>query len=468
MNAPVATTSWWLREALEHDPGEPCPPLTGNATADVLIVGGGYTGLWTAWFLKQADPDLDVLVLEQDICGGGPSGRNGGFMDGYDDHVGTLVDLFGDGGALRIVEAGAQTMRELAAWCDEHGVDIWLRRAGCIGVASSPAQEGAWLSTVVTAERLGIKNSHRLLSPEELAGYCYSPAFGGGYLVAEAGNVQPARLARGLRRVLLEKGVRIREKTPVLAFREGPPARARVPGGTVTAERAVLAHGAWATGWKQFRRSVVARASYMVITAPAPKRLEEIGWTNGVSIYDMRAAIRYLRTTPDGRIALGVGGERGAWSSRIGPHFDYSESGTRHATEALHRFFPGFRDVPIEAAWGGPIDVSGGHTPFFGMLPSGNVHYGFGYTGNGVGPAHLAGKILASLALDVENEQTLLPFVHMEPKRFPPEPVRSVGAAIANEATVRRDDALDAGRKPNPLVDFVAKMPRRLGYHLGP
>ena len=462
--------SWWLREALAlpEFEGEPAPPLHGDTTADVLIIGGGYTGMWTAWFLKEADPGIDVVLVEQDICGGGPSGRNGGFVNGWYDHAETLVELFGDDDAVAVMSSAAQSVREMRAWCDAQKVDAWFTQAGYIGVASSPAQEGTWADTIATAEHLGIGEKYTVLSPQEMAGYCRSPVFSGGYHVAEGGHVHPARLARGLRRALMEKGVRIYEQTAVSAFRAGPPAQARTSGGSITAEHAVLGVNAWASEWKRFKKWIVPRASYMVITAPAPEKLEEIGWTSGVSIFDMRAAVRYLRTTPDGRIALGVGGERGTWSSRIGPQFAYSESGTRHAAEALHRFFPNFADVPMDGAWGGPIDVSGFHMPFVGTLPSGNVHYGFGYTGNGVGPAHLNGKILASLARGVEDENTRLPFVGMEPKSFPPEPIRSVGAALANEATVRRDDALDEDRWLNPLVDVVAKMPRRLGYHLGP
>ncbi len=434
----------------------------------MVIIGGGYTGMWTAWWLKRADPGIDVMILEQDICGGGPSGRNGGFMNGWYDQIDTLVRLYGDEGALRIVRAGADAVAGIADWCEANGVDAWVRRAGYIGVASSPAQDDAWDSTIATAERLGIGDVYRRLSATEMTSICRSPVFRGGFHVAEGGTVQPARLARGMRRVLLEAGVRIHENTPVRGFHPGPPARAETATGMIRAESAVIAVNAWAASWKRFSRWIVPRASYIVITAPAPERIEEIGWTGGEAIYDLRSALRYLRTTGDGRIALGVGSERGTWSSRIGPHFSYSEAGERHATAALHRFFPNFAGVPIEASWGGPIDVSGTHTPFFGTFPSGNVHYGIGYTGNGVGPSHLAGRILAGLCAKAEDENTTLPFVDAEPKRFPPEPLKGVGAALVNEATVRRDDALDAGRKPSKLVDLMARLPRRMGYYLGP
>jgi hypothetical protein len=153
---------------------------------------------------------------------------------------------------------------------------------------------------------------------------------------------------------------------------------------------------------------------------------------------------------------------------RIDQRFAYDERSIGVAIRDLHRMFPTFADVPIEAGWGGPIDVSGTHEPFFGTLESGNVHYGLGYTGNGVGPAHLGGQILAHRALGKDDAILSLPLVDDEPRRFPPEPIRSPGAMIANHAIHRREVAIDAGEEPNPFTDFVAKLPRRLGYNLGP
>jgi glycine/D-amino acid oxidase-like deaminating enzyme len=206
----------------------------------------------------------------------------------------------------------------------------------------------------------------------------------------------------------------------------------------------------------------------MAITAAAPERLAEINWTSGVSLYDYRSALRYVRTTPDGRIAMGVGGERGTWSGKVDDRFDYDERGTQHAIDALHRLFPSFRDVPIEARWGGPIDVTSSHQPFAGTFGDDRIHYALGYTGNGVGPSHLMGKILANRILGRETDDTRLPLVDYEPKRFPPQPFRSLGAAMVNAATVRRDDALDERGRVDPLTDQLARMPRRMGYHLGP
>ena len=163
-----------------------------------------------------------------------------------------------------------------------------------------------------------------------------------------------------------------------------------------------------------------------------------------------------------------MGGERGTWSGRIGPQFDFDETGTQHAIDAIHRLFPSFRDVPIEGRWGGPIDVASTHQPFAGTLKGGRVHYALGYTGNGVGPSHLLGKILAAKASDSVIPELALPIVDMLPRRFPPQPFRSLGAAVVNAATVRRDDALDGTGRVDPITDLLAKMPRRMGYHLGP
>jgi len=461
--------SWWLREALAHPEfaGEDCPPLAGDTTADVVILGGGYTGMWTAWFLKSLDPDLDVVLLEQDICGGGPSGRNGGFVDSFWGGLTMLCERFGDDAALRLCRAGEESVRAIGTFCDEQGFDAWFRADGEMNAASSTSQIGAWADDIITADRLGLDHLE-VLTREEVRARVDSPALRGGVYSRYSATVQPARLARGLRNAVLSKGVRIHEGTPVSRFGAGSPAIAQTPGGTVTAGTAVLAMNAWAQHWKRFKRAITVRGSYIVLTAPAPDTLEEIGWTDGMGLSDYRAALHYVRTTPEGRLAFGIGGMQPDLARHIDPRFAYDERSIEVAISDLHRMFPTFADVPIEAAWGGPIDVSGDHLPFFGTLEHGTVHYGLGYTGNGVGPAHLGGRILAHRALAKYDDVLALPLVDMEPRRFPPEPIRSVGVAVANRAIHRRDESLDDERDPNPFVDFVAKLPRRLGYNLGP
>ena len=226
--------------------------------------------------------------------------------------------------------------------------------------------------------------------------------------------------------------------------------------------------GAWATWWKRFKPILTVRGSYMVMTAPAPERLEEIGWTGGEAIRDLRASIHYLRTTPDGRIALGLGGLQPDLARSIDRRYDYDERFAARVSADLTKLFPSFRGVPIETAWGGPINVSGFTMPFFGSMGRGNVHFGLGFTGNGVAPSHLGGQILAALATHADDGLTRLAVVSREPKRFPPEPIRSPGMLVANGAIRRKDDLEDEGRRVGPVTGFVARLPRRMGFNLGP
>ena len=321
---------------------------------------------------------------------------------------------------------------------------------------------------MITADRLGVGGDLEVLDATAARARIDSPVVFGGVFMPHGAIAQPARLARGMRRVAMERGVRIFEGSPVTRFGAGAPSVAETPGGSVRAGAAVLALNAWAARMKRFRRAITVRGSYIVMTAPAPEKLEALGWTDGLGISDYRAALHYLRTTPDGRIAFGIGGMQPNLARTIGPRFAYDEHAIRVAIDDLHRMFPSFRDVPIEAGWGGPIDVSGAHLPFFGTFENGAVHYGLGYTGNGVGPAHFGGRILALRALGRYEDVLDLPFVDADPLRFPPEPIKSPGALIANSAIRRKDEFEDRGQAPNPLVDFVARLPRRLGYHLGP
>ena len=463
---PGEQRSWWLREALAAET-EPiaCPPLQADATADVVIVGGGYTGLWTAYFLTERRPDLKVVVLEQDICGGGPSGRNGGFASGWWDELEGLVKLYGAEPAVRACQALGASIRAIGEFCQANGIDAWYRRGGYLFAATGPHQERIVEEMVALARQVGAADELRALTPGEVRSRIDSPAFRGGAYMADGAQLQPARLARGLRRVVLERGVAIHEGTPVTRLDAGPPAIAVTPGGVVRAEKAVLAVNAWGVGWPQLRRRLVAWSSYIVLTAPAPELLEKIGWTGGELVSDLRTSLRYFRTTPDGRIAFGGGGGRA--SAAIGDVFTRDERAVRETAEGFRRMFPSFAEVPLEDAWGGPIDVSGTHLPVFGRLQPGNLFYANGYTGNGVAPTHLAGQALADLALGIESEVTRLPMVDARPKAFPPEPFRSLGTAVIRRAMIRVETAEERGHRPDPLSAQLAHLPRRLGYLLG-
>jgi glycine/D-amino acid oxidase-like deaminating enzyme len=467
----AARRSWWLEEALGHDEfAKPeAPALAADTGADVVILGGGYTGMWTAYHLKEREPDLDIVLLEADICGGGPSGRNGGFCDGWWGHLPDLIAAYGEADASELLMMAGRSPSEIGAWCERHGVDAWFHHAGDLAVAASDAQDRGWSTLLEAASRLGVQDEFIPLSRDEVRARCNSPVFRSGLFIPDAANLQPARLARGLRRVLLELGVRIHEHTGVTRLRASSPVEVETPRGTVLAREAVVALGAWATWWREHKPFTTLRGSYMVITEPAPDRLEELGWTGGEQIRDRRSSIHYARTTQDGRIALGLGGLQPDLARRIDHRYDYVPEYAARVARDLVRLFPAFAGVPIEAAWGGPINVSGLTMPFFGTTGRHrNVHHGLGYTGNGVGPSHLGGKILAALALHADDGFSRLAVVSRTPKRFPPEPIRSPGMLVANAAIRRKDDLEEAGRRVDPATRFVARLPRRLGFHLGP
>jgi glycine/D-amino acid oxidase-like deaminating enzyme len=276
--------------------------------------------------------------------------------------------------------------------------------------------------------------------------------------------VQPALLARGLRRVLMERGVEIHEGTSVERWEPGSPVRLQTPRGRVSAERVVLAANAWAAGWPGFRSRVLAWGSYIVLTEPIPDRLAELGWTGGQLISDSRFTISYLRTTRDGRVAFGAGVGAAGFDGRIGPVFTHDRRAIERVTANFRHLFPMLADVRLDDAWGGPIDITADRFPEIGSLHGGRVLYAHGFAGNGVGPARLAGRILAARIAGGADPVGALPLFGRRQRRFPPEPFRYIGARAIREALIRRDDDLDAGRPPGLLTRLVTRVPSMLGY----
>jgi glycine/D-amino acid oxidase-like deaminating enzyme len=452
-------TGWWLEEA---GPVAPAAPLTGESKADVVVVGGGYLGLWTAWHLRELEPNAEVVVLESGVCGHGPSGRNGGFVSTLWGDLPTMRERFGEERALAVGHAAAGSVAAIGAWCREHEVDAWYTAAPQLEVATTPAQDGAWELVVRACAEAGVSREARELSPEEVRSRCASPLFRGGALHETAATVQPARLALGLRARVLEAGVRIHERSPVV--RVSPDAVAETPGGSVRAGAAVLAVNSATVGWRGFGSALAVGSSHIVLTEPVPDVLEELGWTGGEGVVDCRTLLHYLRTTRDGRIAFGWGGGRMGFGARADRRLEVDPAVVERARLSLVRFFPQLLDRQVTHAWGGPIDVSPTHLPIFGSR--GRVHHGFGFTGNGVGPSELGGRVLARLALDVRDEVSGLALVEPERKRFPPEPFRYAGSSIIRRALVRKDGLEDEGRRPDPLTALAASLPRRLGLHL--
>jgi len=498
--------SWWLREALAAEAAATphlagaAPPLRGTTTADVVVVGGGYTGMWAAYRMTELEPGARVVLLEADICGGGPSGRNGGFVTNWWDELPTLIDRYGEAMAIPVAEAMERAVDEVGTWCADHGVDAWYTHAGALQASAAPAQDGSWDAAVAACRAVDRGDRLVPLTPEEVRARVTSPVVRAGVFMPGAATVQPALLARGLRRVLLERGVVIHEGTmadeidgqrpgwlgSLGAGRRRAPARrigrasalrpvrvrttSAAGDGAVLAGAAVVALNAWAGAWPWFGRRLVTWSSYMVLTEPIPERLADIGWTGGEGLSDARFTLHYLRTTPDGRIAIGGGGGRAGFSGRVGPAFTDDARSAARAAAGLRRLFPSLRAVRIEDAWGGPIDISADHLPWFGSVDGRPIHYGHGYSGNGVGPSVVGGRILAARALDAQADPALQLALAdgRAPRAFPPEPARYVGARLIREAAVRRETAEERGQEVGVVTRELSRISRRIGYHLGP
>jgi glycine/D-amino acid oxidase-like deaminating enzyme len=463
---PGQRRAWWLREALAAErPSLLAPSLFGDTTADVAIVGGGYTGMWTAYFLGELAPTSRIVLLESDICGGGPSGRNGGFLHGWWEYLPYLVERYGKEEALRIAEASDEVVGGIGAWCERHEVDAWFTPSGYLRVNAFRKVPNDWNGTVAELERLGAPGHLRHVDRQAVQGMCASPSFGEGLFMPSAATVQPALLARGLRRVLIERGVQIHEGTAVKRLEsQAGGIRLATARGSVTADRVVLAVNAWAAGWPGFRTRVLAWGSYIVLTEPIPDRLAALGWTGGEAIADSRFTISYFRTTRDGRIAFGAGVGAAGFGGRIGPVFTHDQRAIERVVANFGHLFPMLADVRIDDAWGGPIDITADRFPEIGSTQGGRVLYAHGFAGNGVGPARLAGRILAARIARRDDPVASLPIFGRRQRFLPPEPFRSIGARVIREALIRQDDALDAGRRPGLLTHLVTRVPGLLGY----
>jgi len=448
--------SYWLQEVAGDAPD--ATPLRARAKADIAIVGGGYVGLWTAIRIKQSEPQCDVVILEQDICGGGASGRNGGFVLSWWPKLASLSKMFGTEEAIRVARRSEEAIAEIGEFCAAHAIDADYRQGGWLWAATSEAQRGAWDGLLDLCSRNGV-DPFRRLDPAEVARRSGSTAHREGVFEGTAAIVQPARLARGLRRVALEMGVRIFERTKMQTFSRGRPVTIECDTGALLADTLVIATNAWAARIPELSRAIVVVSSEMVVTAPIPEELERIGWEPDLGITDSQLMVDYYRTTRDGRIAFGKGGSTLAFGGNIGGAFDRNPCRARQVTEDFRRYYPSLDHVPVTHDWSGPIDRTPNSVPLMGHLGGlEHIVYGVGWSGNGVGPSVIGGKVLAALALRAQNEWADHPLVDRPATRFPPEPIRFLGGHIVRAAVERKERAEIRDRAPSWLSVKLASL----------
>ncbi len=450
--------SLWLAEALAVGDG-PSSRVEGVERADVAVVGGGYAGLWTAIELRRRDPSIRVIVLEGDVCGAGASGRNGGFIMSWWSKFGSLLKLCGEDGARWLAAASASVIDEIGAFCASHRADVGYQKKGWAWAATNPAQLGAWSRTIEAAQSTGAQ-PFEPLSHDEISAMTGSSTHLAGVYERSAATVHPGRLARLLRAAAAGAGVSVREQSPVTAIHSaGAGLRLSTPNGEVHVQTAVLAINAWAAQLLPARRSLVVVASDVVATDPMPERLDAAGWPPGLAISDSRRLVNYYHRTASDRVIFGRGGGKLAPAGRVGGRFEGPSPRTAEVTGQLVRTYPKLADAAIATSWSGSVDYSIDGLPFFFRLPGcPEVIIGAGFSGNGVGPAMLAGRILAALVLRADDRWAANGLIRLPHARLPPEPLRYLGGLAVRTAITRKEAAEDKDHPPGRLAARLASL----------
>jgi glycine/D-amino acid oxidase-like deaminating enzyme len=431
----------WLEEALANE--EDAPVLEGSIRCDVCVIGGGFTGLWTALRLKEQERSLDVVLIEQDVCGSGASGRNGGFALTWWSKFPSLQKLLGPQEAVNLCRASEDAVNEIGAFCTEFGIDAQYRRRGWLWTATSSAQIGAWQQTIQEISAAGGGQPFVDLSDAEVMEKAGSPEHVAGVYEQICAAVQPAALARGLRRVAINRGVRVFERSKETAFAP----RVRTARGTVTADSVVVAIGAWLA---RNNPAIAVISSDIIVTEP----LEAPPLEDGLCCSDSRLMVNYYREH-NGRFCFGKGGGAVAFAGRAAT-FEGASPRAKWVEESFRRLYPQLASARIDRSWTGPIDRTKSGIPFF--FRDGNVIYGAGYSAVGVSQTSIGGRILASLALRTEDEWANSPLVRRPLGAFPREPIRYVGGRVVRAGVARKEQAEDAGRTPGRTATWLASL----------
>lgn len=447
---PIEQACYWLATQRR----EPDPPLEGVREADVAVVGAGYTGLWTALRLKELEPKLAVAILEQGITAYGASGRNAGMLGETIDHSHELaVAHFGRDEAARLATLGRENLAELLGFLAKHGIDCDLERSGMLHVALLPAQVPELRAALECSRSLGITHL-RLLDADEVRSEIHCARYQGGLFNPGSAILDPVKLALGLKREALRLGVTCFEGTRVTSLESaGAGVRLRTPTGELRAAKAILATSAYTHQLLPgLRFRFIPLYDYILVSEPlSASQREAIGWRRRQGVADVRTFFKYYRLTADGRILWGTSEAAYYPGNRVDPSCDHSE---RHYVElraSFARHFPALADLQFPYAWGGAICATTRFTPFFGAARGGRVLYGLGYTGHGLGTTHLAGKILAHMALERPSPLLDLQLVRRKPLPYPPEPLRTWSVRMVTKALRR----VDAGGRPSLLLRLL-------------
>ncbi len=434
---PAAAISYWLRDA--SPPGTADPPLGAgeHLDADVAIVGGGFTGLWTAIALTDTDPGLRVAVLEMESVAFGASGRNGGFCEASLTHgLANGIRHFPDE-LERLEHEGIENLQGLIDFTRAHGIDCDLEETGTLALADQPHQVDEFRAWVDEAAEYGERLE--FLDGEAARAEVHSPLWHAA-LYRPPGRdilVDPARLCRGIARVARDRGVRIHERTRVtnVERRAGGVLLTTANGATVRADHVVVATSAY-SGWlRRLSPVFVPVYDYVLVSDPlTPDQRASIGWARRQGLSDSNNQFHYFRLTADERILWGGYDAIHHFGSRVAPELDRRPATFAKLEAQFFRAFPQLDGLAFPYRWGGAIDTTSRFTVTFGQTMGGRVTYALGYTGLGVGASRWAGGVVRDFILRPDEDRLQLRLVSSPPVPFPPEPLRS-----AVVETVRRE-----------------------------
>ncbi|WP_328954987.1 FAD-dependent oxidoreductase [Kitasatospora purpeofusca] len=430
-------TPFWL-----EDPGRPTaqPALVGDAHCDLLVVGGGYSGLWTALVAKERDPSLDVVLVEGQEVGWAASGRNGGFC------AASLTHGFGNGLQRwpaelgRLERLGADNLDGIEATLTRYGIDAEWERTGEIDIATQPHQLDELHEVAEAVAQYGLDVT--VLDRDELRAQVDSPTFLGGIWDKEGvAMVHPAKLAWGLKQACLGLGVRIFEHTPADALREhGAGMAVRTPYGRIFAGKVALGTNAFPSLVKRVRPFIVPVYDYALMTEPlSDEQLAAIGWKGRQGLSDSANKFHYFRLSADNRILWGGYDAVYHFGGHVRHEYDQRPETFRTLARNFFTCFPQLEGVRFTNAWGGAIDTCSRFSAFFDTAYRGRVAYAAGYTGLGVGATRFGAEVMLDLLSGERTERTELEMVRRKPLPFPPEPVRWAGIGITTRSLERAD-----------------------------
>jgi glycine/D-amino acid oxidase-like deaminating enzyme len=447
--------SFWMDTV--DDDLVPGPPLEADIDADVAIAGAGFTGLWTAYYLKKADPALRVVVCEQQIAGFGASGRNGGWCSAlFPASLSKLDRMAGRDGAVALYRAMQQTVDEVGKVAAAESIDCHFAKGGTIELARSPLQMRRARESVEEARAYGFgEDDLRLLSAQQARSLANATSVLGGTFTPHCAAIHPARLARGLARVVRGLGVSLHEQTPVTSIEPG---RLVTPGGTVRASFVIRATEGYTPRLPGLHRAVVPVYSLMVATAPLPDSAwEQIGLAERPTFGDFRNLIIYGQRTADGRLAFGGRGAPYHLGSAISPAFEREPAVFAALRQTLAELFPVLKGAEVTHRWGGPLGIPRDWCASVGLDRETGLGWAGGYVGDGVATTNLAGRTLRDLILGTSSELTSLPWVGHRSRAWEPEPLRWLGVNAGLRVMALADRTEARTGRPSRTAAFTSR-----------